>query len=63
MIAEARRLNPGLRFQVGSMTDLDFDDGHFDGSAQQAFGEQVSVTFYPRRPDAVAMLLGRSGQS
>jgi SAM-dependent methyltransferase len=25
MIAEARRLNAGLSFQVGSMTDLDFE--------------------------------------
>jgi ubiquinone/menaquinone biosynthesis C-methylase UbiE len=31
MLAEARRRNPGLRFQVGSMTAMDFDDGHFDG--------------------------------
>ena len=31
MIAEARRLNPELAFQVGSMTALDFGDGHFDG--------------------------------
>jgi SAM-dependent methyltransferase len=31
MIAEARRLNPDLRFQVGSMTELDFDDGYFHG--------------------------------
>src|SRR5262245_38312515 len=30
MLAEARRHNPALRFQVGSMTNLDFDDGHFD---------------------------------
>jgi SAM-dependent methyltransferase len=31
MIAEARRLNPDLSFQVGSMTGLDFDDGRFHG--------------------------------
>jgi SAM-dependent methyltransferase len=31
MVAEARSRNAGLRFQVGSMTDLDFDDGHLDG--------------------------------
>jgi SAM-dependent methyltransferase len=31
MIAQAQRLNPDLRFQVGSMTGLNFDDGHFDG--------------------------------
>jgi len=31
MIAEARRLNPDLSFQVGSMTDLDFNDGQLDG--------------------------------
>jgi ubiquinone/menaquinone biosynthesis C-methylase UbiE len=29
MIAEARRLNPDPKFQVGSMTELAFDDGHF----------------------------------
>jgi SAM-dependent methyltransferase len=31
MINEARRLNPDLRFQVGSMTALDFNDGQLDG--------------------------------
>jgi SAM-dependent methyltransferase len=31
MLGEARHRNPDLRFQVGSMTDLDFDDGHFEG--------------------------------
>jgi SAM-dependent methyltransferase len=31
MIAEARRLNPDLRFQVGSMTSINADDNHFDG--------------------------------
>jgi SAM-dependent methyltransferase len=31
MVAEARRLNPDLSFQVGSMTDLDLDDGGLDG--------------------------------
>ncbi|MGX9790338.1 class I SAM-dependent methyltransferase [Mycobacterium sp. MMS18-G62] len=104
MIAEARRLNPGLRFQVGSMTELDFDDGHFDGVCawysvihipdeqlphvfsefhrvlrpggwllvafqvgeqprefKQAFGEEVSLTFYRRQPDAVAVLLDEAG--
>jgi SAM-dependent methyltransferase len=104
MIAEARRLNPGLRFQVGSMTDLDFDDGYFDGICawysvihipdellphvfsefhrllrpggwvlvafqvgeqprefKQAFGEEVSLTFYRRQPDAVALLLDDAG--
>jgi SAM-dependent methyltransferase len=30
MIAEAQRLNPDLAFRVGSMTDLEFGDGHFD---------------------------------
>jgi len=105
MIAETRRLNPGLlRFQVGSMTALDFDDGHFDGICawysvihipddllphvfsefhrvlrpggcvlvafqvgeqprefKQAFGEEVSLTFYRRQPDAVALLLEDAG--
>jgi SAM-dependent methyltransferase len=31
MIAEARRRNPDLSFQVGSMTDMDLGDGRFDG--------------------------------
>ena len=31
MIAEARRLNPDLSFQVGSMTELDFGANCFDG--------------------------------
>ena len=31
MLAEARRRNPDLSFQVGSMTGLDFADGHFCG--------------------------------
>ena len=31
MIAQARRLNPDVSFQVGSMTDLSFADGHFHG--------------------------------
>jgi SAM-dependent methyltransferase len=31
MVAEARRLNPDLNFQVGSMTRLDVDDGQFHG--------------------------------
>ncbi|HKP43557.1 class I SAM-dependent methyltransferase [Mycobacterium sp.] len=104
MITEARRLNPGLRFQVGSMTDLDFDDAQFDGVCawysvvhipdeqlphvfsefhrvlrpggwvlvafqvgeqprefKQAFGEDVSLTFYRRQPDAVAVLLDDAG--
>ena len=104
MIAEARRLNSDLSFQVGSMTGLDFDDGHFHGicawysvihipdeqlphvfsefhrvlrpggwvlvafqvgeqprELKQAFGEQVSLTFHRRQPDAVALLLDESG--
>jgi SAM-dependent methyltransferase len=104
MIAVARRLNPDLRFHVGSMTSLDFDDGHLDGICawysvihipddqlpqvfsefrrvlrpggwllmafqvgeqprefKQAFGEQVSLTFYRRQPDAVALLLDAAG--
>ncbi|MCV7229391.1 class I SAM-dependent methyltransferase [Mycolicibacterium komossense] len=31
MIAQARRLNPGLEFQVGSMTDLHIADGSLGG--------------------------------
>ncbi|SEH90583.1 Methyltransferase domain-containing protein [Mycolicibacterium rutilum] len=31
MIDQARRLNPGLRFEVGSMLNLDFPDDHLDG--------------------------------
>ena len=104
MIAEARRLNPGLRFQVGSMTKLDFEDGQFDGvcawysvihvpdellpqvfsefhrvlrpggvalvafqvgdqprTFREMFGEQVSLTFYRRQPDTVALLLDEAG--
>jgi SAM-dependent methyltransferase len=104
MIAEAQRLNPDLSFQVGSMTGLDFDDGHFQGICawysvihipdellphvfsefrrvlrsggwllvafqvgeqprefKQAFGEEVSLTFYRRQPDAVALLLDEAG--
>jgi SAM-dependent methyltransferase len=104
MIAEARRLNPDLRFQVGSMTELAFDDGHFHGICawysvihipdevlpdvfaefhrvlrpggwvlvafqvgeqprefKQMFGEQVSLTFYRRQPDTVALLLDEAG--
>jgi SAM-dependent methyltransferase len=104
MLAEARRRNPGLRFQVGSMTAMDFDDGHFDGVCawysvihipdeelphvlaefhrvlrpggwallafqvgeqprefKQMFGEQVSLTFYRRQPDTVALLLEEAG--
>ena len=104
MIAEAQRLNPGLRFQVGSMTNLDFDDGRFDGicawysvihvpdellpqvfsefhrvlrpggvalvafqvgdqprTFKEMFGERVSLTFYRRQPDTVAVLLDEAG--
>ncbi len=104
MIAEAQRRNPGLRFQVGSMTELDFDDGYFHGICAwysvihvpdellphvfsefrrvlrpggwllvafqvgeqpreftQVFGEDVSLTFYRRQPDAVALLLDEAG--
>jgi SAM-dependent methyltransferase len=104
MLAEARRRNPDLRFQVGSMTGLDFDDGHFHGICawysvihvpdellpqvfsefhrvlrpggcvlvafqvgeqprefKQMFGEQVSLTFYRRQPDTVALLLDEAG--
>jgi len=104
MIAEARRLNPGLRFQAGSMTMLDFDDGQFDAvcawysvihipdeslpevfsefcrvlrpgglalvafqvgeqarTFKEMFGEQVSLTFYRRQPDTVALLLDDAG--
>jgi len=104
MIAEATRLNPGLRFQTGSMTNLDFDDGHFHGvcawysvihipdeslpavfaefhrvlrpgglalvafqigdqprTFKEMFGEQVSLTFYRRQPDTVALLLDEAG--
>ena len=31
MVAEARRRNPDLNFQVGSMTDIDLADGRLDG--------------------------------
>ena len=104
MIAEARRLNPGLSFQVGSMTDFDFGDGHFDGICAwysvihvpdevlpavfsefsrvlrpggvalvafqvgdqprmftEMLGAQVSLTFYRRQPDTVALLLDEAG--
>jgi SAM-dependent methyltransferase len=104
MIAEARRLNPDLSFQVGSMTDLDFDDAYFDGvcawysvihvpdesvpavfaefhrvlrpgglalvafqvgdqprTFKEMFGEQVSLMFYRRQPDTVALLLEDAG--
>ncbi|WP_101948693.1 class I SAM-dependent methyltransferase [Mycobacterium sp. 3519A] len=104
MIAQARRLNPGLRFQAGSMTKLDFDDGQFDGlcawysvihipdeslpavfaefcrvlrpggvalvafqvgdqprTFKEMFGAQVSLTFYRRQPDTVAVLLDEAG--
>ncbi|MBE1547416.1 SAM-dependent methyltransferase [Mycobacterium sp. OAS707] len=104
MIATARRLNPGLQFQVGSMTSLDFEDGLFDGicawysvihipdellprvfaefhrvlrpdgvaliafqvgdqprTFKEMFGEQVSLTFYRRQPDTVALLLDEAG--
>jgi SAM-dependent methyltransferase len=104
MIAEARRRNPDLRFEVGSMTGLEYDDGRFDGICawysvihipddllpqvfsefhrvlrpgglalvafqvgeqprefKQMFGEQVSLTFYRRQPDTVALLLEESG--
>jgi ubiquinone/menaquinone biosynthesis C-methylase UbiE len=104
MLAEARRRNPDLRFEVGSMTNLDFDDGHFQGVCawysvihipdeqlpqvfsefhrvlrpggcvlvafqvgeqprefKQMFGEQVSLTFYRRQPDTVAVLLDEAG--
>jgi SAM-dependent methyltransferase len=104
MIAEAQRLNPDLTFQVGSMTELAFDDGHFHGICawysvihipdellpdvfaefhrvlrpggwvlvafqvgeqprefKQMFGEQVSLTFYRRQPDEVALLLDEAG--
>ena len=104
MIAEAQRRNPALRFQVGSMTGLDFAEGHFDGicawysvihipdeqlpqvfsefhrvlrpggvalvafqvgdqprTFEEMFGEQVSLTFYRRQPDTVAVLLEEAG--
>jgi ubiquinone/menaquinone biosynthesis C-methylase UbiE len=104
MIAEARRLNPDLRFQVGSMTELAFDDGQLHAICawysvihipdellpavfaefhrvlrpggwvlmafqvgeqprefKQMFGEQVSLTFYRRQPDTVALLLDDAG--
>lgn len=104
MIAEARRRNPDLSFQVGSMTDLDLEDGRLDGicawysvihvpdelvphvfsefrrvlrpggwvllafqvgdhprTFNEMFGEQVTLTFYRRQPDAVAQLLDEAG--
>jgi SAM-dependent methyltransferase len=104
MIAEARRLNPDLSFQVGSITDLALDDGRFHGicawysvihipdelllhvfsefrrvlrpggwallafqvgehprTCHEIFGEQVTLTFYRRQPDAVAQLLDEAG--
>jgi ubiquinone/menaquinone biosynthesis C-methylase UbiE len=104
MLAEARRRNPDLRFEVGSMTGMEYDDGCFDGICawysvihipdellpqvfsefyrvlrpgglalvafqvgeqprefKQMFGEQVSLTFYRRQPDTVALLLEESG--
>ena len=104
MLAEARRLNPDLRFEVGSMTNLDLDDGRCDGICawysvihipdeqlpqvfsefhrvlrpggcvlvafqvgeqprefKQMFGEQLSLTFYRRQPDTVAVLLDEAG--
>jgi SAM-dependent methyltransferase len=104
MIAEARRRNADLRFQVGSMTKLDFDDVSFEGICAwysvihipddqlphvlaefrrvlrpggwvllafqvgdqpleftQMFGAHVSLTFYRRQPDAVALLLEEAG--
>ncbi|MFV1364529.1 methyltransferase domain-containing protein [Mycolicibacterium elephantis] len=104
MIAEARRRNPDLPFQVGSMTDLGFDDGRLHGICawysvihvpdellpqvfaefrrvlrpngwlllafqvgeqprefRELFGERVSLTFYRRQPDAVALLLEEAG--
>src|SRR5688572_12289244 len=41
MIAEARRLNPGLRFEQGTMLALDFEDGQLGGIA--AFYSIVNV--------------------
>ena len=41
MIAEARRLNPGLRFEQGAMLALDFADGELGGIA--AFYSIVNV--------------------
>ena len=104
MIDEARRLNPDLKFRVGSMTSLDVDDASVDGvcawystihvpdeALPQVFSEfarvlrpgghvllafqvgdqprilprhsasDVSLTFYRRRPDAVAGMLDAAG--
>jgi SAM-dependent methyltransferase len=49
MIAEARRLNPGLRFEVGSMLALDVEDGALAGAA--AFYSIVNV---PREVQPIA---------
>jgi ubiquinone/menaquinone biosynthesis C-methylase UbiE len=104
MIAEARRINPGLEFRVGSMTSLDLEDASVDAVSAwystihlpdeslpqafsefervlragghvllafqvgdqpriltSAFGEDVALTFYRRRPAAVAETLTVAG--
>lgn len=104
MIAEARDRIPGVPFHVGSMTNLEFDDGRFHGICawysvihipdeqlshvfaefrrvlrpygwlllafqvgerprvfHEMFGQHVSLTFYRRQPDTVALLLEQAG--
>jgi ubiquinone/menaquinone biosynthesis C-methylase UbiE len=104
MIDQARGLNPGLRFDVGSMTDLDVPDASVGGVCawysivhvpdehlsgvfgefrrvlipgglvllafqigdqprilHEAFGHQVELTFFRRRPDDVTERLERAG--
>jgi len=70
MIAEAQRLNPGLRFQAGSMTKLDFDDGHFDGVCawysvihipDESLPEVFSEFFRVLRPGGFALVAFQVG--
>jgi SAM-dependent methyltransferase len=71
MIAEARRLNPDLSFQVGSMTELDFDDGHFHGLCAWYSVIHVPDELLPQvfsefrrvlRPDGWALLAFQVGE-
>jgi SAM-dependent methyltransferase len=70
MIATARKLNPGLQFQVGSMTSLDFEDGLFDGICAWYSVIHIPDELLPRvfaefhrvlRPDGVALIAFQVG--
>lgn len=61
MIGEARRLNPGLRYEVGRLRTARVPGRDRPRLLGEAFGERVSLTFCRRRPEAVERLLELAG--